>query len=86
MKDDWVPIQIPDNLDEMFADMAASDEPRVGWCLLCNSPIRNEADFLENSNTHNCEAGRAFEAKVAIEVSKMRRRPRCRKAHKQFNP
>jgi hypothetical protein len=80
MKEDWVPIKIPDNLDKMLNDMINSDEPRVGWCLLCNQPIRSEADFLENSHTHNCQAGRELEMKIASETSRTRRRPRCRSA------
>ena len=62
MKDDWVPVQIPDNFDEMLEAFANYSEERIGWCLLCNSPIRSEADLISNTNTHDCEAGRAFEA------------------------
>lgn len=78
MNDDWVPIQPPGNLDEMLDDMLNSAEPRVGWCLLCNGPIRSEDDFISNTNTHNCEAGRAFEVKIATETPRARRPRRCR--------
>lgn len=67
MKEDWVPIHLPDNFDRMLNDMVESDEPRVGWCLLCNGPIGGEEDFIPSTNTHNCDAGWAFEAKIASE-------------------
>ena len=46
MNDDWVPIQFPDNFDEMLEAFANYSEERIGWCLLCNSPIRTEADLM----------------------------------------
>lgn len=70
-EDGWVPIQCPNNLDKMLDDMVHSDEPRCGWCLLCNSPIRNEEDFIPDTYTHNCERGRALEAKIASESQKL---------------
>jgi hypothetical protein len=77
MKEGWVPVEWPENLDQMLEDMARSDELRVGWCLVCNSPIRSEDDFILNSNTHNCEAGRLFEAKHAQTDYAALRRPEC---------
>lgn len=74
MKDGWVPLQLPDNIDEMLTAWAASTEPKVGWCLLCNSPIRTEADFIPETNTHDCEAGRTFEVNSVRKPPK----PRCR--------
>lgn len=62
MNEDGVLIEWPENLDEMLEAWSCSREARVGWCLLCNSPIRSEGDFLPDTNTHNCEAGREFEA------------------------
>ena len=32
-----------------------------GLCLLCGETIRSEADFIPDSNTHNCDAGRRLE-------------------------
>lgn len=61
MNDDWVPIKRPANLEEMLETMLNSSEERVGGCLLCNSAIRTEADFIPETNTHNCAAGRALE-------------------------
>ena len=57
MAEKLVPIQIPENFGEMLQDMASSDEPCIGWCLLCNSPIRSEADMIPQTNTHKCKAG-----------------------------
>ena len=75
MNDDWVPVQIPDNLEEMFAAFANDTEEKVGWCLLCNSAIRTEDDMIPNTNTHDCPAGREFEAQHAPQ-KKSRCRPR----------
>lgn len=63
MKKDWVQIELPENIDEMIEAWANFHGRKVGWCLLCNSPIRTESDFLPGTNTHNCEAGREFEAR-----------------------
>jgi hypothetical protein len=63
--EDWVPIKFPDNLEEMLDAFANCTEERIGWCLMCNRAIRTEADLIPNTNTHNCAAGRALEAKIA---------------------
>lgn len=60
MKENWIPLEILNNFEEMLDDMVHSLEERVGWCLLCNAPIRSEADLIPESNTHNCEEGRAL--------------------------
>lgn len=61
---DWVPIQVPPNLEEMFQHWVDSDEPNVGWCLLCDSPIRTVDDMIPGTNSHNCAAGRALDEKI----------------------
>ena len=66
MKDDWVPINCPENLDEMIENWANSS-------LLCNNGIRTEADLIPGTSTHNCEAGRALEKQIALEQSQTRR-------------
>lgn len=58
MDDNWVPLQNTPNLEETLDDYAAYDGPKVGWCLLCNSPIQSDADFIPQTNTHNCAQGR----------------------------
>ena len=50
----WVPLQVPPNLEETLAAYATYDGPKVGWCLLCNAPIRSEAEFIPGTNTRNC--------------------------------
>jgi hypothetical protein len=74
MNEDWVPLQIPDNLDEMLEAFASDSEEKVGWCLLCNSPIRTAADLIPGTDTHDCEKGRAIEEQHAPQKKK----PRCR--------
>ena len=75
VNDDWVPIQAPDNLEEMLAAFVNDQEEKVGWCLLCNSAIRTENDMIPNTNTHDCEKGRAFDATI---VEPQQPKPRCR--------
>jgi hypothetical protein len=64
MQDDWVPLQLPDNIDEMLTAWIESAEPKVGWCLLCNRPIRTEVDFILGTNTHDCEAGASLKPRI----------------------
>jgi hypothetical protein len=75
-KEDWVPLQLPSNFDEMLDTMASSTEDRVGWCLMCNQPFRTSADLLPGTSTHNCEAGRALEAQIASSSRRTAHRPR----------
>ena len=58
---DWVPIQVPPNLDEMFLKWIESDEPSIGICLQCGDFIRTEADLIPGTPLHNCTEGRALE-------------------------
>lgn len=64
MDDSWVPVECPDNLEEMFEAWSACKENNVGWCLLCNSAIRTAEDLLPGTSTHNCDAGRELEEKI----------------------
>lgn len=64
MNDDWVPVQFPDNLEDMFEAMTSYEGDKVGWCLLCNAPIHSEADIIPGTSTHDCEQGRALEAEI----------------------
>ena len=63
--DDWVPVQVPKNLEEMYTRWKDYQGQCVGWCLLCDQPIVSEDDLLPGSSTHNCAAGRALEAEHA---------------------
>ena len=68
----WVPLQVPNNMEEMFQAWQDDHEPSIGWCLLCHSPVRTETDLIPETNTHNCASGRALEAKIA-EIEAARR-------------
>jgi hypothetical protein len=57
---DWVSLQMPPNLMETIEAFLAYEKPKVGWCLLCGSPIESEADFIPNTNTHSCPEGLRF--------------------------
>ena len=59
-----MPIEVPEKLDEMFEHWAESDQANVGWRLLCDSAIGSADDLIPGTSTHNCEAGRALEAKI----------------------
>jgi hypothetical protein len=59
----WEPIQIPDNLAEMFQNWTNDPEANIGWCLLCNSAICTKDDLIPGTTTHNCAEGWALEDK-----------------------
>lgn len=61
MSADTVQIKFPADLEDMLVAFANSKEERVGWCLLCNCPIRSIADQIPGTNTHTCEQGIEFE-------------------------
>jgi hypothetical protein len=62
MKKKLVPIQFAPNLVEMLHDWkAALTDENVGWCLLCDGPIRSARDLIPKTNTHNCPEGRRLE-------------------------
>jgi hypothetical protein len=57
------PIEFPANIEEMLDNWASRAEEKVGWCLICDGPITSAQDLIENSNTHNCPAGRRLESR-----------------------
>ena len=59
--EDWVPLQVPDNLESMLLNWTNFQGRSVGWCLLCDQPILSEDDFIPGTNTHSCGAGWRFE-------------------------
>jgi hypothetical protein len=63
MEENQVPIQFPNDFEEKLEAMFNSTGERIGWCLLCNSAIKTEADLIPGTNIHACEAGWALEAK-----------------------
>jgi hypothetical protein len=78
-KRDWVPIEVPEGFDEMLGHWAQSDQPTVGWCLLCDRAIVSADDLIPGTSTHNCEAGRALEEKICIAEA-------ARKAGQEITP
>lgn len=81
---DWVPIQLPPNLEEMFEHWIDSDEPNVGWCLLCDCPIPSADDLIPGTNSHNCEAGRELDGKIrAAEAAEQHRKSPAHAANRQ---
>jgi hypothetical protein len=61
--DDFVPLKVPENIEEILNDWVSDDTEKIGWCLLCNRPIRTEADLIPRTNTHNCARGWELELK-----------------------
>ena len=39
-------------------------EENVGWCLLCDGPIRSAQDLIPNTNTLNCPEGLKLESRL----------------------
>ena len=78
MKEDWVPIQFPDNMEEMFEVMTSHVGDKIGWCLLSNSPIHTVAEMIPGTETHDCEQGRALEGEIESQKAKPRCKPRRR--------
>jgi hypothetical protein len=62
MNDDRIPIQFPRNLEEMLDRWTSSEAENIGWCLLCDSPIRTESDLIPGTDTHNCARGQELES------------------------
>jgi hypothetical protein len=54
MTDDWVPIKIPDNLEQTVAEWLESGDGSLGVCLLCGERIMTEADMVPGTNRHRC--------------------------------
>lgn len=77
--DDWVPIQAPPNLEQMYQSWIECEEPNVGWCLLCDSPIRSADDLIPGTNAHNCDAGRSLDEKIHAAE-------RCPEANQKITP
>jgi hypothetical protein len=57
---DWVPLREPPTLMGTIEASLAYDKLKVDWCLLCDSPIESEADFIPETNTNNCAEGLRF--------------------------
>jgi hypothetical protein len=52
-----VPVHFPANIEEMLENWESCADENVGWCLLCDGPIRTAQDLIENTDTHICRKG-----------------------------
>ena len=68
MDDSSVPVECPDNLEEMMEAWTSSTEETIGWRLLCNSAIHTAKDLIPGTDTHDCAASRALEEKILKET------------------
>jgi hypothetical protein len=57
-------IKFPENLWEMLENWEDCSEENVGWCLLCDRPIRSETDMIPETNFHSCPEGIRFNRSV----------------------
>ena len=64
MKKNLVPIRFPPNLEEMLDNWEGCPDENVGWCLLCDGPIRSAEDLIPNTSTHNCQEGLKLESRL----------------------
>jgi len=51
MDEDGVLIQPPDNIESWLVYEGES----VGYCFVCDSPIKSEFDIIPGTNDHRCE-------------------------------
>jgi hypothetical protein len=71
----------------MYENWIECEEPNVGWCLLCNQPIRSAEDLIPGTNSHNCAAGRELDDKIrAAEASEQNRKPPVHPAKRKPRP
>jgi hypothetical protein len=47
-------IRFLQNIADMLDNWESCAEENVGWCLLCDGPIRSAQDLIQNSNAHTC--------------------------------
>jgi hypothetical protein len=59
MDEDWVLIQPPSHFQEMIESWLAYEGESVGYCFVCDSPIKSEFDIIPRTNDHRCEQQKA---------------------------
>jgi hypothetical protein len=64
MDEDFVPIQPPDDLDEMIESWLAYEGESVGYCFVCDLPIKNEFDIIPGTNDHRCARKKSMRRQV----------------------
>ena len=75
MNEDWVPLQVPDNLEEMFEAMTSYAGDKVGWCLLCSAPINAEEGMIPGTSTLDAPAAERLKRRSSSR--KQRPKSRC---------
>jgi hypothetical protein len=55
MDGDWVEIKPSKNLEEMIETWLAYKGESVGYCLVCQSVIKNESEIIPGTNDHRCQ-------------------------------
>jgi hypothetical protein len=84
---DWVPIQVPPHFEQMYQNWVECEEPNIGWCMLCDEPIRSANDLIPGTNTHTCAAGRELEVKIRlVEVAASNRKHPEQPAKRRSSP
>jgi hypothetical protein len=74
-QENWVSIQAPEGFEEMINAWLQCEEPNIGWCFMCNGPIRSADELIEGSGTHDCDAGRGLEKEIQATGEAQRREP-----------
>jgi hypothetical protein len=54
MDEEGVLIQPPDNIEEMIESWLVYQGDSVGYCFVCDSPIKSEFDIIPGTNDHRC--------------------------------
>jgi hypothetical protein len=47
---------------DMLKRWALSEEPNIGWCFVCDRPIRDLNDLIPGTNFHRCQTNASEEA------------------------
>jgi hypothetical protein len=47
-------VEFPDDFERMLEHWITFEEPNVGWCLVCDNPIRDEDDLIPGTHMHRC--------------------------------
>jgi hypothetical protein len=54
MTDKWVPLRPQENIEKTLSHFISYEGACVGWCLVCDQPIRSDADMISGTNSHDC--------------------------------
>lgn len=62
MDDEWARIKPQDNIEEMIDRWLTFEGDSVGWCFVCDSPIKSEAD--KDANVEHIRIVRSVSARL----------------------